>query len=115
MGCAAVAWMSSRAASGSTDSCAAAAKSLAAAQGHQTESRQSIGTFVAVRERGSHFAQRAIAARGNHGVDAFCDRLGDVALCVAVLPGHPDAQSHTAFTHRRRLPRGAGRCRPICR
>ncbi len=70
------------------------------AQRHQAQRRQRRGIGVMVRERAGDFAQGAVATGGDDAVGAVGDRLGHVALGIALLPGHPHLQLDAARAQR---------------
>ena len=67
------------------------------AQRQQAEGGQRVGGFIAMRQRGRDFAQRAITTAGDDSVDAVGDRLGHLALGIATFPGDPHVESHTGL------------------
>jgi len=75
-------------------------KIVGRAQGQQPERWQRPGRFIAMGERRGRLAQGAVAAAGDHAIDAALDRFGHVAIGVAGLPGHADVELHPAFAHR---------------
>ena len=70
------------------------------AQRQQAERGQCLGGFIAMRQGGRDFAQGAVAATGDDGVDAVGDRLGHVAFGVARFPGDPHVELNARIAKR---------------